>query len=201
MKDLLKNKTFSYCIQAILTIIIGVVLIIWTGDSIRLVARALAALLVLVGVVTVISYFLRKDRNVVSSTGFGIGIIIAAVGVWIFINPDTFTDFIPKLFGIFILLSGILNLWQTITLMRSKYGYWSFSLLFAVITVGMGIVLLLEPTFIKNIIVTLIGVFLIIDGGSNLWTISRVAKYVKEKQQEENAIDSEAVVVEEKRGR
>ena len=68
-------------------------------------------------------------------------------------------------------------------------------------TVGMGIVLLLEPTFIKNIIVTLIGVFLIIDGGSNLWTISRVAKYVKEKQQEENAIDSEAVVVEEKRGR
>ena len=82
-----------------------------------------------------------------------------------------------------------------------EYGYWSFSLLFAVITVGMGIVLLLEPTFIKNIIVTLIGVFLIIDGGSNLWTISRVAKYVKEKQQEENAIDSEAVVVEEKRGR
>lgn len=198
--ETLKKIGINRLIEALVMIIIGVVLIVWTGNSIRLFARILAALLILIGVLVFAAIFTQEERNVISSAGFVAGIIVAAVGVWIFVNPDTFTDFIPKLFGIFIIISGIVNLGQTITLIRNKYDYWSVSLLLAVITIGMGVVLLVEPTFVKEFLVTLIGIFLVYDGVSNIWTITRVAKYVKEKVQEETAVDTQAVIIEENSG-
>ena len=191
----LKRLKMNYLIGALVMIAVGVVLIVWTGDSIRFFARLLAALLVLVGVVAVVAYFRNDEKSYLASGALVIGILIAAVGIWILINPDYFTDLIPKLFGVFIILSGIVNLGQTISLAKSNYDYWSVSLVFAVITIGMGVVLLVEPTFIKEFLVTLIGIFLVYDGVSNLWTIVKVAKFVKDKVQEETAIDTEAVVV------
>ena len=195
--ELLKKVKINYLIEAIVMIVIGIVLIVWTGDSIRLFARILAALLVIVGAAAVIGYLIHRDKRKLSYVGFVMGIIIAALGIWIFFNPDTFTDFIPKLFGIFIIASGLVNLGQTFSLARSNYDYWSVSLVFAVITIGMGVVLLVEPSFVKKFLVTLIGIFLVYDGATNLWTIFKVGKFVKEKVQEETAIDAEAVIVEE----
>lgn len=195
--ELLKKVKINYLIEAIVMIVIGIVLIVWTGDSIRLFARILAALLVIVGAAAVIGYLIHRDKRKLSYVGFVMGIIIAALGIWIFFNPDTFTDFIPKLFGIFIIASGLINLGQTFSLARSNYDYWSVSLVFAVITIGMGVVLLVEPSFVKKFLVTLIGIFLVYDGATNLWTIFKVGKFVKEKVQEETAIDAEAVIVEE----
>jgi uncharacterized membrane protein HdeD (DUF308 family) len=195
--ELLKKVKINYLIEAIVMIVIGIVLIVWTGDSIRLFARILAALLVIVGAAAVIGYLIHRDKRKLSYAGFVMGIIIAALGIWIFFNPDTFTDFVPKLFGIFIIASGLVNLGQTFSLARSNYDYWSVSLVFAVITIGMGVVLLAEPSFVKKFLVTLIGIFLVYDGATNLWTIFKVGKFVKEKVQEETAIDAEAVIVEE----
>ena len=122
------------------------------------------------------------------------GVIIAAIGVWIFLKPDTFTDFIPKLFGVFILLSGLMNLGQTISLVGYRYSLWWISLILALGTIGMGAFLLFNPKDAKEIAVTIIGIFLVYDGITNLWTISRVSKYAKRVNQEMNAVDVEAVV-------
>ncbi|SFB84894.1 HdeD family acid-resistance protein [Butyrivibrio sp. YAB3001] len=197
--EALKETKLSYIIEAAITIVIGLVLVVWTGDSIRLVARILAALLILVGGIAVARYFLKKTRTITSSAEFVIGIIIAAVGLWIFLNPDTFTDFIPKLFGIFILISGLGNLGQMISLVRYKSRAWWVSLIIALVTVGLGAFLLFNPTGAKEIAVTMIGIFLMVDGGTNLVNSLIVGKAAKRVEQEKNAIDVEAVVVEEKK--
>ncbi|MBQ9302924.1 HdeD family acid-resistance protein [Butyrivibrio sp.] len=192
--ETLKKMKLNYVIEAIVMIAIGAVLIFWTEASLLIMARALAILLVLAGVIFVFSYFLHKERSIVMSGGFAMGVIIAAIGVWIFLKPDTFTDFIPKLFGVFILLSGLMNLGQTISLVSYRYSLWWISLILAVGTIGMGAFLLFNPKDAKEIAVTIIGIFLVYDGITNLWTISRVSKYAKRVNQEMNAVDVEAVV-------
>ncbi|SFP78810.1 Uncharacterized membrane protein HdeD, DUF308 family [Butyrivibrio proteoclasticus] len=192
--ETLKKMKLNYVIEAIVMIVIGVVLIFWTEASLLIMARALAILLVIAGVIFVFSYFLHKERSIVMSGGFAMGVIIAAIGVWIFLKPDTFTDFIPKLFGVFILLSGLMNLGQTISLVSYRYSLWWISLILAVGTIGMGAFLLFNPKDAKEIAVTIIGIFLVYDGITNLWTISRVSKYAKRVNQEMNAVDVEAVV-------
>ena len=192
--ETLKKMKLNYVIEAIVMIAIGAVLIFWTEASLLIMARALAILLIIAGVIFVFSYFLHKERSIVMSGGFAMGVIIAAIGVWIFLKPDTFTDFIPKLFGVFILLSGLMNLGQTISLVSYRYSLWWISLVLAVGTIIMGAFLLFNPKDAKEIAVTIIGIFLVYDGITNLWTISRVSKYAKRVNQEMNAVDVEAVV-------
>jgi uncharacterized membrane protein HdeD (DUF308 family) len=172
----LKSLKWNHIIEALIMIVIGGVLIFWSNASLVIMARALAILLILAGAVMIISYCVHKERTIAMSGGFALGVVVAVIGVWIFLKPDTFTDLIPKLFGVFIFLSGLMNLWQTISLVRYKYGYWWVSLILAIITVGLGAFLLFYSSVAKELLVKFIGGFLMYDGVSNLWTISRLGK-------------------------
>ncbi len=193
----LKNIRPDYLIRAIVLIVVGIILAVWTAASLDVMARVLAVLLIVIGAVLIITYLVHKEKSFTISGGFVAGIIIAAVGAWIFANPGKFTDFIPKLFGIFILISGLSNLGQTVSLIRYKSTTWWVSLIIAFVTVGLGAFLFFNPTNAKEIAVTLIGAFLIIDGVTNLITAVLVGSAAKKVQQEKEAIDVEAVVVEE----
>ena len=195
----LKNIRPDYLIRAVVLIVVGIVLAVWTAASLDVMARALAVLLIIIGAVLIITYLVRREKSFTLSGGFVAGIIIAAIGAWIFANPGKFTDFIPKLFGIFILVSGLSNLGQTVSLIRYKSSTWWVSLTIALVTVGLGAFLFFNPTNAKEIAVTLIGAFLIIDGATNLITAVLVGSAAKKVQQEKEAIDVEAVVVDERR--
>ena len=192
----LKKLRLDYVVKAVVMVVIGIILAVWTKASLDFMARALAVLLVVIGAVFIISYFVKKERTFVISGGLVAGIIIAAIGGWIFINPGTFTDFIPKLFGIFILVSGLGNLWQTISLIRYKSRAWWVSLIIAIGTVAIGGYLLFNPTNAKEIAVTLIGIFLIVDGVTNLINAVLVGIAADRAEQEKNALDVEAEIVE-----
>ena len=193
----LKNIRPDYLVRAIVLIVVGVILTVWTAASLDVMARTLAILLFMIGAVLIITYLVRKEKSFTISGGFVAGIIIAAIGAWIFANPGKFTDFIPKLFGIFILVSGLSNLGQTVSLIRYKSSTWWISLIIALVTVFLGAFLFFNPTNAKEIAVTVIGAFLIIDGVTNLITAVLVGSAAKKVQQEKEAIDVEAVVVEE----
>ena len=185
----LKKINLDYVIKAVVMVVIGVVLAVWTKASLNIVARALAALLFAIGAVFVLTYLFKKERTFVISGGLVAGILIAAVGGWIFVNPGKFTDFIPKLFGIFIMVSGLGNLWQTISLVRFKSRAWWVSLLIALVTAGLGAFLFFNPTNAKEIAVTLIGAFLIVDGATNLLNALLVGIASNRVEKEKDAIE------------
>ena len=149
----------------------------------------------LIGAIFIAAYFFKKEKNFISSGEFVVGIIIAAIGAWIFINPGFFTDFIPKLFGIFIIVSGLNNLRQTISLLRYKFGGWWISLIIAAITVGLGAVLLFKTDIAKDVLVIVIGAFLIVDGVTNLLNLILLIVAQIQKEKEEAPVETTATVV------
>ena len=196
--DIFRKMKLEYVVQSLIVIAIGVVFIVWAPAVIPLIAKVLACLLFIVGVIFVVSYFFKKERGFLDSGQFAFGILVAAVGVWIFLNSATFMKFIPKIFGAFILISGLLNLGQTISLIRYKYGLWWLSLIFALITVGLGAGLIYKAAEANELIVRIIGGFLAYDGLSNLWTASRVGKFAKafeQAKEEMEAVDVKAEIV------
>lgn len=194
--DFKAKVKLDYVAQSVIMVVIGLVLMFWTKASINIIARALAVLLMAIGAVFLISYCSRKDRNLQQSGSFVVGVIILAIGGWIFLNPGKFTDFIPKLFGLFIFISGIRNVAQTISLMKYKSKTSWFSLLIAILTLCLGGFLLFNPTDAKEIAVTLIGLFLVIDGGTNLISSALLGKAQKRVQKEQEVIDVDADIVE-----
>ena len=77
MKDFFRKVKMEYVVQSLVIIAIGVVLIAWAPAVIPLMARILAALLFVVGVLFVLSYFFKKERGFVDSGSFAFGIIVA----------------------------------------------------------------------------------------------------------------------------
>ncbi len=197
MRERLKQVKIEFVIEAIITFAIGVILLFWAPAVIPVMARILAVLLVAIGLVFICAFIFKKNRLMMDSGLFVAGIIIAAVGVWIFLYPSNFTNLIPKIFGVFIILSGLRNLGQTITLIRHRYSFWWVSLLMALITLGIGGWLVVKSQEATEMIVRIIGGSLIYDGLTNLWTLSRIKKFAKAVDQgirDLAAVDSTATV-------
>ena len=142
-------------------------------------------------------YFTAGDGSLYSQVNLIFGIVFAVVGVWIVIKPDKVLAIIPIIVGIVISLHGLHNLQQAVDLCKNKYDKWWIALILGILTLGFGILLICRPFAAIDTVVMLIGVFLIYDGLSNIWIVSRVSKNARILRQEMEAVDGEAREIEE----
>ena len=183
-------------ISSLLCVLLGLVLVLWPGLSIQIVCTAVGAVLIVSGGIRIVSYFTAKDGSMYSQINLIFGIIFTVVGVWIVIKPDKVLAIIPIIVGIVIALHGLHNLQQAITLCKDKYDKWWIALLLGILTIGFGVLLICRPFAAIDTVVMLIGVFLIYDGLSNIWIVSRIYKNAKIIKQEMEAVDADAREVE-----
>lgn len=191
MKLLKKLKT-NVVISAILCILLGIVLVIWPDLSMQIVCTAIGAVLLIGGGVRLAVYFSVKDGSVYAQMNLIMGIILAVVGVWILLQPEKVLAIIPIIVGIVIVLHGINNLQQALTLYKEKYDKWWVALILGLLTVGFGILLICRPFEALETVVMMIGIFLIYDGVSDIWIVSRIYRMAKMLKQEAEALDVEA---------
>lgn len=192
MEKILKKLKTNVVISSFLCVLLGLVLVLWPGLSIQIVCTAVGAVLIAGGAMRIISYFRTRDGSIYSQINLIFGIIFAVVGVWIVIKPDKVLAVIPIIVGIVIAIHGLHNLQQAVGLWRDKYDKWWIALILGLLTVGFGVLLVCRPFDAIDTAVMLIGVFLIYDGLSNIWIVSRVYKNAKILRQELNAVDGEA---------
>ncbi|MCH4191911.1 MAG: DUF308 domain-containing protein [Butyrivibrio sp.] len=186
-----KRLGINYFVDAIICIAVGLILLFLPGVTMAILCKALAVLLIVAGAAMIISYLINKDTSIGYSAMFAVGLLIAIIGVWIFMKPEVFISLIPLIAGVIIVINGVTNFAQAISLARVSYGRWWLALVFALITIGLGIYLIFKPLSAVEIAVRIIGVILVYDGVSNVWVASRVHKFVKDVKQDAEAIDTE----------
>ncbi|WP_026524901.1 HdeD family acid-resistance protein [Butyrivibrio sp. MB2005] len=193
MEFFVKLKT-NFLVDAIALIVLGVVLIFLPGASLTLLTKVIGGVVLAAGVLSIIGSLVSKNQNVLTkNSSIGFGIVIAVVGIWIFINPHFFEAIIPVIAGVIMLFSGLMNLGESLSLARNHYGNWWFALILAILTVGAGAFLLFNPLKSMAYIVQIIGASFLYNGVSNLWIVSRVHKVDKVNRKE--IVDVESKVV------
>ncbi len=191
MKVLKKLKT-NVVISAVLCIALGAVLFAWPDLSMQIVCTAIGAVLLIGGGVRLAAYFAQRDGSVYAQLNLIMGIILAVVGIWILLQPDKVLAIIPIIVGIVIALHGINNLQQAVTLCKERYDKWWVALILGLLTVGLGVLLVCRPFEALDVAVKMIGIFLIYDGISDIWIVSRLYHTAKMMKQEADALDVEA---------
>lgn len=191
MESLLKKIKTNVVISSALCVILGLVLVFRPGLSMRIVCTAVGVVLILSGAMRMVDYFTARDGSLFSQANLIFGIVLAVVGVWIVLKPDKVMAIIPIIVGIVIAIHGLHNLQQAAGLWRDKYDRWWVALILGVLTVGFGVLLVCRPFAAIDTVVMLIGFFLIYDGLSNVWIVSRVYKNAKIMKQEMEAVDVE----------
>lgn len=176
MFDYLKNLKANYTLSAIICVVIGLVLIIWPGTSTQIVCMVLGSLLLVYGLIQIALYLFARQRTLYLQGMLVLGIIFSVLGVWILLRPEIVIATVPIIVGIIIVIHGIHNITQAVSLCKMKYDNWWLALIFSILTVILGGILVYNPFEVVNTVVRVIGVFLLYDGLSDMWILSRVFK-------------------------
>ena len=188
MEHILKKIKTNVIVSALICAGLGVILVVWPGLSVQVVCMAIGGVLVLNGLSRLLNFILNRDGSIFSQMNLVMGIIITVIGGWILLQPGTIIAMIPILVGIIIVIHGINNMQQAVSLCQNRYDKWWIALLLGIVTIGFGVLLVFNPFAAVDTLIRFIGLFMIYDGASDIWIMSRVSRNVKQARQEMDAL-------------
>ncbi len=180
MANFFKGLKVNYTASALICVVLGLILLIWPGTTTQIVCMLLGVVLLAYGVLQIGIYLLTKERNIISQGMLLLGIIFSVIGVWILLKPEMIIMAVPVIVGVLIVVHAIHNITQALSLKRDGYERWWVAFVLGIVTAAFGLVLIFKPFSVVDTVVRLIGIFLIYDGLSDMWIISRVFKVKKD---------------------
>lgn len=184
----------NYFISAILTIALGAVLVIWPDWSGRILCYLLGAALILMGGIQLIVCIRAERIGFYSKFSMLMNIILILLGVWVCIRPDTVLSLVPVIIGIVMLIHGCMDLQFTMDIKHAGSGKWWIALIFALITLTLGVFLVMHPFLAFEITMLIIGIGLLYDGISDLvlMIVAAYAQHQSDKRIREFAANAES---------
>ena len=191
MIEFLKGlKKFSIS-TIIVSAVLGVLFIAFPDKCIQYISLFVGAALIVIGAVAVVTYLL--DRNTILP--LVLGLIVLVTGIVICAKYRQIISIIVVIFGIFILISGLVDFvasFKSIAILRLS-GW--FTLVLSVITIIFGIVAITKSAALTDSIVRFIGAALIIYAVLDLVSfiqVNAMAKKIKQKIDTQSDIIVEA---------
>lgn len=184
----------NYFISAILTIALGAVLVIWPDWPGRILCYLLGAALILMGGIQLIVCIRAERIGFYSKFSMLMNIILILLGVWVCIRPDTVLSLVPVIIGIVMLIHGCMDLQFTMDIKHAGSGKWWIALIFALVTLTLGVFLVMHPFLAFEITMLIIGIGLLYDGISDLvlMIVAAYAQHQSDKRIREFAANAES---------
>lgn len=175
-----KQFSKSYILVSALYVVLGVVLLVWPGTSVKMICYGLGFAMVVLGITYGIIYFTKDNLQGFLQMDLVIGIVCLAFGVFILLNPTFLATVLPFAMGIILLLGAVVKIQSSWNMRRLKFKKWYLVLICALVIIALGIVLLCNPFKEEKFMILYIGACLILDGLTNL--ISLICIQVKVKK-------------------
>lgn len=188
--SLLKQLKWNLILLAVIFIALGIVLILWPGATMKTICYLLAAMLLALGVASLINY-LRKDiSGIIYRYDLVVGLCAILGGILVIVKVDKLTDLIPAVLGFLVTMSGILKMQNSVDMLRLGHGTWHVAFAMSIINIVAGIVLLMNPFEAAEILIMCIGIALVYSGITDLYVTISISRRLSK-------IKTEIVVAEE----
>ena len=181
MKTRFEKYSQNNILLSILLLLLGLLLFIWPGKTLEIVATILGIGLLVAALVSGISWYRSKDKADSSYATLALALVLLAVGIIVLVAPEGIVRLLPTLVGIVMIINGILNLAQAMDLRKLNPAHWVPTLVMALLTIAAGLFLVIHSFAVVNAAVMVIGAIFIYDGASNLFIETRYRKAGKGK--------------------
>lgn len=187
----------GYVVMSIVFCMVGVLFIALPARSAVMIGRVLGAAMAAFGVVKLVGYFSRDLYRLAFQYDLEFGILLIALGVIVLLRTNGVMDFICIAAGVSILADGLFKIQIAIDARRFGIRDWWLILLLAVVTGGVGLLLVFRPWESVQVLTVLLGAALLAEGVLNLCVALSTVKIVK--NQRPDVIETEYFEVREYR--
>ena len=173
-------------------------MIVILGGSGSIPGVILGAFLVIGGVVLIVSFLIDREgiRSILSVIG---GAIAVVLGMYIFMKPETLAKFFAVILGVIILINGIIDIKEAITMAQRHYTKWYVSLIIGILISVLGLLAIFRPMGLANLIVAFLGVVLILNGIFDIVVTGSSNRAAKDLYQAVHAVDTVGQEVDEEK--
>lgn len=186
--ETLKRWKADMIASALVCVVLGVVLLIWPGETIDIFCKVLAIGLIVMGIVNILNYFMNKS---IHPFGGVMGTVVALVGVWIFVSPERIVSLVPIVIGVVLCIHGIQDMKLAFETKENGYEKWWTMMMIAVISLVFGIICISKAFGMVTLALQFIGIGLIYDGVSDLWVASQAVRTERAMKRESDALEVE----------
>ena len=174
--ELIKKALLAYITVGFVFIIMGICFLAWPHASLVTICYAIGAVCVIYAVANLIKYFTGSMNRMYIEPDFVLSVIICVFGIVTIVRPSVIISILPFIVGIVLVFSGLIKVQDGINLKRFNYDRWFLVLGFAVISVILGIVVLLNPFGTGLLFTRMVGLFFTVDGVLSISSIVMLRK-------------------------
>ena len=163
--------------SSVLTLILGLVLLIAPGASLKFITFIIALFAILMGLFQLIEYLKMPRENKMMSLSMMLGIVFLAVGIFLMLNLTALVNFIPLMIGIFIAIKSVFKIQFALNL-KEISDKWKYNLVVGLVGMTLGVLLIFNPFGSAAMFLRIIGLVLavssvieLIEAGSIMRTL------------------------------
>jgi len=172
MFEKLKKIRLHVSLSALLTVVLGVVIMLNPTSTVLLIAKAVGTIILIVGAVMILGGLFDSDGTRMG--GIAVGAIIAIIGAWVLLSPEKAAAIIPAVVGVIMILQGIENAELAFSAKKARGRHWGVSLLVAAANIAFGVLCITTGLGVVSIGMMFVGGMLVFNGLSSMVVVHRV---------------------------
>lgn len=188
MRELWERGKAAVTLPAVICIIAGMLVMIWPAQTSMLLCRALAFILLIMGIANILTYLAdQQGRRFM----LFVGGILTVLGLVILVRPSLILQILSIVIGVVLILHGLKDMQLVAQGKEYEEKQWWLPSLFSTVTIVLGVSIIWNYLQTAVVIMWLLGLALVFDGISALVILEQVSRAQKAARQEEEAIDVE----------
>jgi len=173
--DKINNFFKSTIATSICLLILGLVFLIKPDTVISVIAYIIGAILIVLAVNNLLKYVKEKENGMY----LGLGIIFLIGAIFVIFKYEMIVSIIPFILGIFVIINSSLKVPYVIELKMMKNDKYIVLLISTILSLAIGLFLIFNPFTSTLTITRIIGFFLILYSGIDIYQTILVKKELK----------------------
>lgn len=167
---MLRHIRVGMLFMSVCYLALGLLLLVLPQACLPWLCLGVSIAVLLTGLVNLVRYFRAERRSFAALCTLGGGAVTTALGIYTLLRPDSVRLILPLIFGLLILVDGILRIGAAFSLVRRAR--WQWLALLGLVSCLLGVLLIAQDTArliaIIDDIILFSGILLVVEGALNL---------------------------------
>lgn len=162
MSELTKRIFWISLTSALVMLIFGILLFVFPEAVIKSIAISMGVIFIMIGIIPIINYFRYRATGFSTTFSFMMGVFCIVVGLILLMNENVLGTIIPIIAGVWMIINAINRISIAMDLRDDKISFWSITFIYAIITLVVGVLLILDPVNGGKLVTKTIGIIICI---------------------------------------